>query len=95
MLLLEFLLSWVFFSAKIGIFGDLLVIIMTMGTLSFLITTPECWVPNLGSDEYVFPLRLGAGRLVIKDTAIIAGAVVLLAQDANGYSIVSKSKNSK
>ncbi len=70
------------FSAKIGIFGDLLVIIMTMGTLSFLITTPECWVPNLGSEEYGFPLLSGAGRLVIKDTAIIAGAVVLLAQDA-------------
>jgi uncharacterized membrane protein YkgB len=43
------------FSSRIGIFGDLLVIIMTIGTLSFLITTPECWVPDLGSGEHGFP----------------------------------------
>ena len=39
---------------KLGdkIFG----IIMTIGTLSFLVTTPEVWVPNLGSGEFGFPL---------------------------------------
>lgn len=70
------------FSAKIGILGDLLVIIMTLGTLSFLVTTPEVWVPDLGSGEHGFPLLTGAGRLVIKDLAIIAGAFILLSQDA-------------
>lgn len=70
------------FSPEIGLVGDLLVIIMTIGTLSFLVTTPEVWVPDLGSGEHSFPLLTGAGRLVIKDTAIIAGAVVLLSQNA-------------
>ena len=70
------------FSPKIGIFGELLCIIMTIGTLSFLITTPECWVPDLGSGEHGFPLLSGAGRLVIKDTVILAGAVTLLSDTA-------------
>lgn len=70
------------FFAKIGLIGDLLAIIMTIGTLSFLVTTPEVWVPDLGSGEYGFPLLSGAGRLVIKDTAILAGAVVLLSDSA-------------
>lgn len=70
------------FFPRIGIFGDILAIIMTIGTLSFLVTTPEVWVPNLGSREFGFPLLSGAGRLVIKDTAILAGAIVLLADSA-------------
>lgn len=70
------------FSPKIGIFGELLCIIMTIGTLSFLITTPECWVPDLGSGEHGFPLLSGAGRLVIKDTVILAGSITLLADSA-------------
>lgn len=45
-------------------------------------TTPEVWVPELGSGEYGFPLLSGAGRLVIKDTAILAGVVVLLSDTA-------------
>ena len=40
------------------------------------------WVPELGSGEYGFPLLSGAGRLVIKDTAILAGVVVLLSDTA-------------
>ncbi len=67
---------------KIGFIGSGLVILMTFGTLSFLITTPECWVPDLGSGEHGFPLLSGAGRLVIKDTCILAGAVVVLADCA-------------
>ncbi len=71
-----------FFSRRVGLVGELLAILMTLGTLSFLATTPEVWVPDLGSGEYGFPLLLGAGRLVIKDTAILAGAVVLLSDTA-------------
>jgi len=62
--------------------GSRLVILMTFGTLSFLVTTPECWVPDLGSGEHGFPLLSGAGRLVIKDTAILAGALVVLSDCA-------------
>lgn len=71
-----------FFSTKIGMVGEILAIIMTIGTLSFLVTTPECWVPDLGSGEHGFPLLSGAGRLVIKDTAIISGAFILLSRSA-------------
>ena len=70
------------FSPKIGIVGELLCIVMTLGTLSFLVTTPECWVPNLGSGEHGFPLLSGAGRLVVKDTVILAGAITLLSSSA-------------
>lgn len=71
-----------FFSARAGLLGELLVLVMTLGTLSFLVTTPEVWVPDLGSGEAGFPLLSGAGRLVIKDTAILAGAMVLLSDSA-------------
>ncbi|MEG0947962.1 MAG: DUF417 family protein [Bacteroidales bacterium] len=66
----------------IGLIGALLAIIMTLGTLSFLFTTPEVWVPDLGSKEHGFPLLSGAGRLVIKDLCIIAAAIVALADSA-------------
>lgn len=70
------------FFPKIGLVGDALAIIMTIGTLSFLVTTPEVWVPNLGSGEFGFPLLSGAGRLVIKDIVILAGAVTLLSDSS-------------
>ena len=66
----------------LGLIGDTLAIIMTLGTLSFLVTTPEVWVPNLGSGEFGFPLLSGAGRLVIKDIVILASAVVLLSDSS-------------
>ena len=81
------------FTPKIGIFGDLLAIIMTIGTLSFLVTTPECWVPDLGSGEHGFPLLSGAGRLVIKDTVILAGAVTLLSNSARRLLEQLKTRN--
>lgn len=78
------------FFPKVGLIGALLAIVMTLGTLSFLVTTPEVWVPNLGSGEYGFPLLSGAGRLVIKDTAILAGAIVILADSAQRILITLK-----
>ena len=65
------------FFPKVGLVGALLAIVMTLGTLSFLVTTPEVWVPDLGSGEHGFPLLTGAGRLVIKDTAILAGEMCI------------------
>lgn len=70
------------FFPKVGLIGAILAIIMTLGTLSFLVTTPEVWVPDLGSGEHGFPLLSGAGRLVIKDTAILSGALVVLSESA-------------
>lgn len=70
------------FYPRIGLLGTVLAIIMTAGTLSFLVTTPEVWVPDLGSGEHGFPLLSGAGRLVVKDTVILAGALVVLSDCA-------------
>lgn len=70
------------FWPKVGIVGAALVFIMTIGTLSFLVTTPECWVPDLGGPEHGFPLLSGAGRLVIKDVCILAGAIVVISDCA-------------
>lgn len=70
------------FFPKIGLIGAVLAVIMTIGTLSFLVTTPEVWVPDLESGEHGFPLLSGAGRLVIKDIAILAGAIVVLSDSA-------------
>ncbi len=70
------------FWPKVGIVGAALVFIMTIGTLSFLVTTPECWVPDLGGPEHGFPLLSGAGRLVIKDVCILAGALVVISDCA-------------
>lgn len=69
------------FFPKAGLIGAILAILMTIGTLSFLATTPEAWVPDLGA-EHGFPLLSGAGRLVVKDIAILAGAVILLSESA-------------
>ncbi|WP_298718036.1 DUF417 family protein [Chitinophaga sp.] len=65
-----------------GATGAVLTIIMGVGTLSFLVTTPETWVPDLGGEHHGFPYLSAAGRLVLKDLIMLAGAVVLLADSA-------------
>lgn len=65
--------------------GSLLVFLMTIGTLSFLITTPESWVPNLGDTDYGFPFLSGRGRLVLKDIVILGGALITASQSAQLY----------
>ena len=66
--------------AKIGLVGGLLTFGMSIVTLSFLITTPEVYVPNLGGDfptpQYGFPYLSGAGRLVLKDIIMMAGGLI-------------------
>lgn len=69
---------------KIGLIGALLTFGMSVVTLSFLVTTPEVYVPNLGGDfptpQYGFPYLSGAGRLVLKDV-IMMGAALICASD--------------
>lgn len=65
---------------KIGLWGGLLTFGMSIVTLSFLITTPEVYVPNLGGDfptpHYGFPYLSGAGRLVLKDVIMMAAGLI-------------------
>lgn len=65
--------------------GSFMVFVMSFVTLSFLITTPECWVPALGDAQYGFPYLSGAGRLVIKDAIMMGAALVTMADSAKAY----------
>ncbi len=65
--------------------GSFLVFVMSFVTLSFLITTPECWVPNLGDAHFGFPYLSGAGRLVIKDAIMMGAALVTMADSAKAH----------
>lgn len=72
--------------AKIGMVGGLLTFGMSLVTLTFLITTPEVYVPNLGGDfptpQFGFPYLSGAGRLVIKDIIMLAAGLMCASDNA-------------
>jgi uncharacterized membrane protein YkgB len=70
---------------QVAAVGSFLVFIMSFVTLSFLVTTPEAWVPNRGGPEHGFPLLSGAGRLVIKDAIMMGAALVTMADSAKAY----------
>ena len=72
--------------AKMGLIGGLLTFGMSLVTLTFLITTPEVYVPNLGGDfptpQFGFPYLSGAGRLVLKDVIMMAAGLICAADSA-------------
>ena len=70
---------------EIAALGSFLVVIMSLVTLSFLITTPESWVPALGDAEHGFPYLSGRGRLVIKDVIMFGAAWVTMADSARAW----------
>jgi uncharacterized membrane protein YkgB len=65
--------------------GSFLLILMSLTTLSFLITTPEAWVPALGDSAHGFPFLSGTGRLVVKDAIMLGAAVTTMADSAKAY----------
>jgi uncharacterized membrane protein YkgB len=69
-------------SARVGLVGAVLAFCTPSVTLSFLVTTPEAWVPALGDAQHGFPYLSGAGRLVLKDVALLAGAWLVIADTA-------------
>lgn len=70
---------------QVAAVGSFLVFVMSVVTLSFLVTTPECWVPPLGDAQYGFPYLSGAGRLVVKDAIMMGAALVTMADSAKAY----------
>jgi len=70
------------FSPRVGMAGAVLSFLTPFVTLSFLVTTPEAWVPALGDAQHGFPFLSGAGRLVLKDTVILAGAWLIIVDTA-------------
>ncbi|OJH40047.1 DUF417 family protein [Cystobacter ferrugineus] len=67
---------------ELGFIGSLLVAGMSLTTLSFLVTTPETWVPNLGDAQFGFPYLSARGRLVIKDAIMLGAALVTMTDSA-------------
>ena len=67
---------------ELSALGSCLLILMSCTTLSFLVTTPEAWVPALGDANHGFPYLSGAGRLIVKDCIMLAAAMVTLADSA-------------
>ncbi len=67
---------------ELSALGSFLLILMSCTTLSFLVTTPEAWVPAIGDAEHGFPYLSGAGRLIVKDCIMLAAAAVTLADSA-------------
>ena len=65
--------------------ASMLIFIMTLGTLSFLVTTPESWVAHLTDNQWGFPYLSGRGRLVIKDIVILGGAIITMSESAQLY----------
>ena len=70
---------------QVAAVGSLLVFVMSLVTLSFLVTTPEAWVPSLGDATHGFPYLSGAGRLVVKDAIMMGAALVTMADSARAY----------
>ncbi|MGN6136346.1 MAG: DUF417 family protein [Aureliella sp.] len=70
---------------QVAALGSFLIFLMSFVTLSFLITTPECWVPALGDAQHGFPYLSGAGRLVLKDSIMLGAALVTMADSARKF----------
>lgn len=82
---------------KTGLWGGLLTFGMSIITLSFLVTTPEVYVPNLGGDSdtpyFGFPFLSGAGRLVLKDVIMMAGGLLIASDCARKIMNTSDGSN--
>jgi uncharacterized membrane protein YkgB len=70
---------------QVATLGSFLVFVMSFVTLSFLVTTPECWVPANGDTTHGFPYLSGKGRLVVKDAIMMGAALVTMADSAKAY----------
>ncbi|MBL1221713.1 YkgB family protein [Chryseobacterium sp. L7] len=81
---------------KIGALGGVLTFLMSFVTLSFLITTPEVYIPDLGGDlptpHFGFPYLSGAGRLVLKDIIMMAAGLVLFSDSLKKVLITGNDK---
>ena len=73
------------FLPQVSTIGSLLLVLMSCTTLSFLVTTPEAWVPATGDSTHGFPYLSGVGRLIIKDVIMLGAAVVTMSDSAKTF----------
>jgi uncharacterized membrane protein YkgB len=69
-------------SSPLGGIGAALAFLTSLVTLSFLVTAPEAWVPAPGDWRSGFPYLSTAGRMILKDSVLLAGAFALMVQSA-------------
>lgn len=55
---------------RVSALGSLGAVLMFLTTLSFMLTTPGVWQPDLG-----FPFLSGAGQFLVKDLVLLGAAV--------------------
>ncbi len=70
---------------QVAAIGSLLLALMSCTTLSFLVTTPEAWVPAAGDTTHGFPYLSGVGRLVLKDVIMFGAALATMSNSAASY----------
>lgn len=70
---------------QVAAIGSLLLVLMSCTTLSFLVTTPEAWVPAAGDTTHGFPYLSGVGRLIIKDVIMLGAALVTMSDSAKAF----------
>ncbi|MCG9096333.1 reactive chlorine resistance membrane protein RclC [Laribacter hongkongensis] len=69
------------FSARLGFIGGLMAFLTPFITFSFLVFTPETWVH--GADAHTgFPYLSGAGRLILKDSMMLAAGFMCMVDSA-------------
>ena len=73
------------FLPQVAAVGSALVVLMACTTLSFLVTTPEAWVPAAGGAAHGFPYLSGVGRLIVKDAIMFGAAITTMADSAKSY----------
>jgi len=70
---------------QVSAIGSFLLVLMSLTTLSFLVTTPEAWVAALGDPHHGFPYLSGAGRLIVKDCIMLGAALLTMSDAAKAY----------
>jgi len=84
-----------FWRPEVGAVGSFLVVGMSFVTLSFMVTTPETWVPSLGDAHHGFPYLSARGRLVVKDAIMLGAAIVTLADSAKLYLLGRRERDAR
>src|SRR5258708_8897107 len=70
---------------QVSAVGSFLLILTSLTTLSFLVTTLEAWVPALRASAHGFQFLSVARRLIIKDAIMLGAAVLTLADSARTW----------
>lgn len=75
------------FAPRVSALGSLGAILMFLTTLSFMLTTPGVWQPDLG-----FPFLSGAGQFLVKDLILLGAAIWTAGESLDAASARSRAR---